>query len=191
MAGGKHKIISNRNQGYLASLESNYPTIASSGYTTTPEKQDTDLKTLLMMIMEDFKKDINNSLKEIQENKGKQVETLKEETQKFLNELQETTTKLVKELNKTIQDLKMEIETIKKSQKRQPSRKPRKEIRSHRCKHHQKNAKDRREKNLSGKDTKENIDTTVKENAKCKKLLTQNIQEIQNTMRRPNIRILV
>ena len=39
-------------------------------------------------------------------------------------------------------------------------------------------------------DTIENIDTTVKENAKCKKLLTQNIQEIQDTMRRPNLRII-
>ena len=35
-----------------------------------------------------------------------------------------------------------------------------------------------------------NIDTTVKENAKCKKVLTQNIQEIQDTMRRPNLRII-
>jgi hypothetical protein len=32
-----------------------------------------------MMMIEDFKKDINNSLKEIQENTGKQVEELKEE----------------------------------------------------------------------------------------------------------------
>jgi hypothetical protein len=32
------------------------------------------------------------------------------------------------------------------------------------------------------------MDTTVKENAKCKKILTQNIQEIQDTMRRPNLR---
>jgi hypothetical protein len=30
----------------------------------------------------------------------------------------------------------------------------------------------------------ENIDTTVNENAKSKKFLTQNIQEIQDTMRR-------
>jgi hypothetical protein len=30
---------------------------------------------------------------------------------------------------------------------------------------------------------------TVKEKAKCKKLLTQNIQEIQDTMKRPNLRI--
>jgi uncharacterized coiled-coil protein SlyX len=41
------------------------------------------------------------------------------------------------------------------------------------------------EERISGaEDTIENIDTTVKENAKFKKLLTQNIQEIQDTMRR-------
>jgi hypothetical protein len=28
------------------------------------------------------------------------------------------------------------------------------------------------------------------ENAKCRKLLTQNIQEIQDTIRRPNLRII-
>jgi hypothetical protein len=33
-------------------------------------------------------------------------------------------------------------------------------------------------------------DTTIKENVKCKKILTQNIQEIQDTMRRPNLRII-
>ena len=32
--------------------------------------------------------------------------------------------------------------------------------------------------------------TTVKEDAKCKKLLTENIQEIQDTMRRPNLRLI-
>jgi hypothetical protein len=42
-----------------------------------------------MMMIEDFKKNINNSLKEIQENTGKQVEALKEVTQKSLKELQE------------------------------------------------------------------------------------------------------
>ena len=60
-----------------------------------------------MMLVEDFKKDINNSLKEIQENTAKQVEVLKElqentakqvevlkeETQKSLKDLQENTNK--------------------------------------------------------------------------------------------------
>ena len=108
MVGGKHQNRSNRNQGYFVSSEPNSPTIAIPGYTITPEKQDMDLKSLLMMMMEDFKK-------EIQENTGKQLEAFKEETQKSLRELQENTTKQVMELNKTIQDLKMEVETIKKN----------------------------------------------------------------------------
>jgi hypothetical protein len=36
----------------------------------------------------------------------------------------------------------------------------------------------------------ENIDERIKENAKFKKILTQNIQEIQDTMRRPNLKII-
>ena len=111
MAGRKHKNISNRNKGYWASSELNSPTIASPGYTITLEKQDSDLKSLFMMVIEYFKKDINNSLKEIQENIGKQLETLKEETQKSLK------IKQAKEMNKTIQNLKMELETIKESQR--------------------------------------------------------------------------
>ena len=48
-----------------------------------------------------------------------------------------------------------------------------------------------KEERISGADdTIENIYTTVKENAKCKNLLTENIQEIQDTMRRPNLRII-
>ena len=46
-----------------------------------------------MTMIEDCKKDINNSLKEIKENTGKQVEAQKEETQKSLKELQENTIK--------------------------------------------------------------------------------------------------
>jgi hypothetical protein len=47
------------------------------------------------------------------------------------------------------------------------------------------------EKRISGaEDTIENPETTVRENAKCKKILTQNVQEIQDTMRRPTLRIV-
>jgi prefoldin subunit 5 len=70
-----------------------------------------------MMLVEDFKKGIDNSLKEIQENMAKQVEVLKKKAQKSLKELQENTTKQMMELNKTIQDLKLEVETLKKTQR--------------------------------------------------------------------------
>jgi hypothetical protein len=54
-----------------------------------------------MMLVQDIKKGINNSLKEIQENTAKEVEVLKE--------LQKNTTKQMMKLNKTIQDLKREV----------------------------------------------------------------------------------
>jgi hypothetical protein len=37
----------------------------SPGYPNIPEKQDSDSKSHLMMMIEEFKKDINNSSKEI------------------------------------------------------------------------------------------------------------------------------
>jgi hypothetical protein len=47
------------------------------------------------------------------------------------------------------------------------------------------------EERISGtEDSIENMDTTIKENAKCKKIRTQNIHEIQDTTRKPNIRII-
>jgi hypothetical protein len=51
------------------------------------------------MLVEDFKKGINNPHKEIQNNTVKQVEVLREEAQNSLKELQENTTKQVMELN--------------------------------------------------------------------------------------------
>jgi hypothetical protein len=76
MVKGKRKNLTNRNQDHSASSEPSIPTTASPRYPNTPEKQDSDLKSYLMMLVEDFKKDINNSLKEIQENTPKQLEDL-------------------------------------------------------------------------------------------------------------------
>ena len=115
MAKGKRKNLTKRNQDHSPSSEPSTPNSANPGYPNTPEKQDSHLKSYLMMLVEDFKKDINNSLKEIQENTAKQVEDLKVEAQKSLKDLQENITKKVMELNKTIQDLKREVETIKKT----------------------------------------------------------------------------
>jgi hypothetical protein len=66
----------------------------------------------------------------------------------------------------------MEIKTIKKITKGENpgDRKPKKEIRSHR---YITNRKQKLEERISGVgDTIENIDTTDKQNAKCKKVLT-------------------
>jgi hypothetical protein len=76
MVKGKHKNLTNRNQDNSASSEPSTSTTMSPRYPNIPEKQVSDLKSYLMMLVEDFK-DINNSLKEIQENTAKQVEGLK------------------------------------------------------------------------------------------------------------------
>ena len=62
MMKGKLKNLTNRNQEHWASSELSMPTTTSPGYPNTPEKQDADLKLYLMMV-EDFKKGINNSFK--------------------------------------------------------------------------------------------------------------------------------
>jgi hypothetical protein len=77
MARGKIKNTNNRSQHNLAPLETSSPTTASPGYPNTSEKQDADLKSHLTKMIESFKKDINNSLKKLQENTGKHVEALK------------------------------------------------------------------------------------------------------------------
>jgi hypothetical protein len=77
MAKGKHKNLTNRNQDHSPSSERSTPTSASPGHLNTPEKLDPDLKAYLLMMVEDIKKDFNNSLKEIQENTAKELQTLK------------------------------------------------------------------------------------------------------------------
>jgi hypothetical protein len=122
-----------------------------------------------MKILESFKENNNNSLKEIQENTGKQV----------------------KELNKAIQDLKLEVETIKKTQieanlemENLAKRSGITDITF------TKRIQEIKEGVPGIEDSMQEIDTTFKENPKCKKFLTQSIQEIQDTMKRPNLRII-
>jgi hypothetical protein len=83
MEKGKLKNLTIRNQDHSPSSEPSTPTSPSPGHPKTPEKLDPDLKAYLMMMVEDTKKDLNSSLKEIQENTAKQVEDIKEEAQKI------------------------------------------------------------------------------------------------------------
>ena len=63
MAKDKLKNLSNRNQDHSPSSELNTPTSPSPGHPNTLKKLDTDLKAYLMIMVEDIKKDFNNSLK--------------------------------------------------------------------------------------------------------------------------------
>jgi predicted phage tail protein len=148
-----------------------------------------------MMMVEDIKKDFNNSLKEIQESTAKELQVLKEKQEntakelQVLKEKQENTSKQVMEMNKTILDLKREIDPIKKTQSEATLEIETLGKKSGTIDVSISNRIQEMEERISGiEDTIENIDTIIKENAKCKKILTQNIQEIHDTMIRPNLR---
>ena len=113
MARGNGKNLTNINQEQWASSESSKPTTESPGYPNTPDKQDSDLKSYLLMVVEDFRMYINNLLKEIQENTAKQVEALKEEAQKSLKELQENTAKQVEVLKELQANTAKQAEVLK------------------------------------------------------------------------------
>ena len=100
MAKGKRKNPTNRNQDHSPSSERSTPNPPSPGHPNTTENLDHDLKAYLMMMVEDIKKDFNNSLKEIQESTAKELQVLKEK--------QENTTK--------------QVEVLKENRKTHPNR---------------------------------------------------------------------
>ena len=112
--------------------------------TLTTETQ--ERASLQGLLVEDFKKEINNSHKEIQENSAKQVEALKEETQNPLKNYRKT--------NQTGDGIEQNLPRSKngsRNNKENPKednsgdRNPRKEMRNHRYKHQQQNTRDGRE----------------------------------------------
>jgi chromosome segregation ATPase len=179
-AKGKRKNLTNRNQDHSSSSERSTPTSASPGHTRTPKKLDPNLKAYLMMMVEDIKKDFNNSLKEIQKKTANELQVLKEK--------QENTSKQVMKMNKTILDIKREVDTIKKTQREATMEMETLGKKSGTIDANIRNRIQDMEGRISGaEDSIENISPTIKENAKCKKILTQNIQEIQDTVSRPNL----
>ena len=93
------------------------------------------------MMIEDFTKERNNSLIEIQEKTCKQVENLKEETQKSLTQ---TRGEGIEQNHSGSKNRNRINEEITKGDNTGDI-KPRKENSSHSCKHHQQNTRDKRE----------------------------------------------
>lgn len=77
MVRDKNQNISNKSQYILAISEPSSPTTERPVHTNRHKKQDSDLISYLMKIIETLKEDINNSLKEKPKNTGKLVENLK------------------------------------------------------------------------------------------------------------------
>jgi hypothetical protein len=77
MVKDKCKNLTKRNQDHSPSSEPSTPTSASPGHPNIPKKLDPDLKAYLMMMVEDIKKDFNNSLKKYRRTLIKRYKSLK------------------------------------------------------------------------------------------------------------------
>jgi chromosome segregation ATPase len=129
-----------------------------------------------MMMVQDIKKHFNNSVKEIQENSAKQLQVLKEKKENttkqvdVLKEKEESTYKQVMEMNKAILDLKRKLDTIKKTKSEATLKIETLGKKSGTIDANISNRIQEIEERISGaEDSIENICTTIKENAKCKK----------------------
>jgi hypothetical protein len=115
------------------------------------------------------------------------TESFKEEMNKYLKEIQGNTIQQVKEMNKTVHYLKMEIEETKNTQTEVLLEMENLGKRTGTTDISTNNRIQVTEESISDKeDTIREINVSVKENVKSKKLLTQNIQEIWYTLKRSN-----
>ncbi|ERE69648.1 serum amyloid A-3 protein [Cricetulus griseus] len=115
------------------------------------------------------------------------IDDLKEDLRKSLKEMEEKTNQKIQDINKS---LKTEIETIKKAESEGKLEIEKLGKRSGTTDVSITNRIQEMEERISGvEDTLEEIDSSTKENLKSNKSLSQNIQEIWETVKRPNLRI--
>jgi hypothetical protein len=67
MAKGQLMNTNNNIQGNIVPPKPRYPTTTSNGYTNTTKAQEDNLKTNVLKMIEDFKEEMNESLKHMPE----------------------------------------------------------------------------------------------------------------------------
>ncbi|KAL6039065.1 hypothetical protein STEG23_008290 [Scotinomys teguina] len=159
--------------------------------------------------LEEMKKEIEEKvsrqwgeIKKFEEKKNKRLEEMNKENEektnkkmedlkKVLKESQDNQQKTIKHMKETTQDIKIETEKLKKTLSEGMLEIEKLSKRSGNTDASITNRIQEMEDRISNvEDTIEEIDSTVKENTKTKKAIKQNVQEIWDTMKRPNIRII-
>ncbi|ERE73702.1 Transposase, L1 containing protein [Cricetulus griseus] len=197
----QNKNLLNNRKTNMTPPESRDSTPARSENPNTVHEEEIDLKNYLIKMIETFKEETRKSLEEIEEKANKKLHKMEEKTNQKIQEInkslresketQETTTKEVKEALETVQSMKAELDTIKKTQNDVMLEMERLDKRSGTKDVSITNRTQETEETISAiEDSLEDIHSSTKENLKSKKSLTQNIQEIWDTVKRPNLRII-
>ncbi|KAL6084520.1 hypothetical protein STEG23_004211 [Scotinomys teguina] len=116
---------------------------------------------------------------------------LKEKTNKKFEGNKESQEQAIKQMKEIVQDLKIKIKTIKKVQTEGSLEMENLTKLTGTTDTSTTNRMQEMEQGISDvEDTIERIDSSVKENTKAKKVITQNIHEIWDTIKRPNLRMI-
>ncbi|ERE84498.1 LINE-1 type transposase domain-containing protein 1 [Cricetulus griseus] len=173
MRRGQGKSTSNNRKPNMTPLETRNHTTARIEPDYADEPEENDLKNIFKKIIEGLKEDMRKSLKEMEEKNKPKIQDIN------------------KSLKERVQDLKTEIETIKKAQsegileiEKLGKRSGTKDVSI------TNRTQEMEERILEVEDTLAEIHSSTKENLKSNKSLSQNIQEIWDTVKRPNLRII-
>ena len=140
--------------------------------------------SVIMKAIESLKQSMNNSLKEIEEKYNKKFE----EMSKFVNDTLGNQEKTIKQVMETVQDLKTEMESMKKSQTEGRLDIENLGKRTETTESSITNRIQEIEERISDyEDTIEKINVLIKENSKSKKFSSQNIQEIWDIIKKNQI----
>ena len=144
-------------------------------------------KSAIMKAIESLKQDMNTSFKELNEKYNKKFE----EISKSVNETLRNQEKTIKQVKETVQELKTEMEAMKKTQNENRLDMENLGKRAETTESSITNRIQEIEERISdSEDTIEKINALVKENGKSNKFSSQNIQEIWDTIKKPNLRII-
>ncbi len=140
-----------------------------------------------MKVIDALKQHIKNALTEMDEKYNRKFEELN----KSVNDTLENQGKTIKQIMETVQDLKTEMEAKKKTQTEGRLDMENLSKQTESTDTSITNRIQELEERISdSEDTIEKINTLIKENSKSNKLSSQNIQELWDTIKRPNLRII-
>ncbi|MEJ1279964.1 hypothetical protein NN561_010901 [Cricetulus griseus] len=175
----QYKNTSNNRKTNITPPESRDSIPARHEHPNTDEAEESNIKNNFMQMIETLTEEIRQSSREMEEKTNQKMQENKES--------QENT---IKQLKETVQDLKTEIETIKKTQTEGMLEVEKLSKQSGTTDANITNRIQEMEDRISDAEDKlKEINSSSKENLKSKKSLRENIQEIWDTMKRPNLRI--
>ena len=186
------KNSSNNLKNNMKTPDPNDPTIEGLKTLNSEEVE----KSAIMKAIESLKQDMNNSLKELDEKYNKKIEEMSkemdekynkkfEEMSKSMNDILGNQKKTIKQVMETVQELKTEMEAMKKTQNEGRLDMENLGKRTETTESSITNRIQEMEERISeSEDTIEKINVLIKENSKSNKFSSQNIQEIWDTIKK-------